>query len=66
MMGTYRRGQSVEEYFRNFSQRIEKEHVIMKEDFARAVASLGIEWGNNVSKVSEVFDSLDLMCHNGA
>lgn len=38
----------------------------MKEDFARAVASLGIEWGNNVSKVSEVFDSLDLMCHNGA
>ncbi len=37
----------------------------MKEDFGRAVASLGIEWSNNMSKVSEIFDALDIMCHNG-
>jgi len=37
----------------------------LKEDFGRALANLGIDWSTNVSKVNEIFDSLDSASHGG-
>lgn len=37
--------------------------ILTKEDFGRALASLGMDWANSVTKVSEVFDALDLASH---
>ncbi|TNV88020.1 hypothetical protein FGO68_gene1522 [Halteria grandinella] len=66
MMSTYRRGMSIEEYFRAFSQLKGNELIIGKEEFGRAIASLGIDWGSNVTKVSEIFDAVDIATNQGA
>lgn len=65
MMGTYRRGLSIEEYFRAFSTLKGNELMISKEDFGRAIASLGIDWGSNVAKVSEIIDGIDIAANSG-
>jgi hypothetical protein len=59
MMNTYRKGLSVEMYFRAFARVAGQDMVLIKDDFMRAVASLGLEWGSNIGKVAEVFDSID-------
>jgi len=65
MMSTYRRGMSIEEYFRAFSTLKGNELIIGKEEFGRAIASLGIDWGSNVTKVSEIFDAIDIATKQG-
>lgn len=64
MMHTYRRGISVEAYFRAFSKVQGTELALTKEDFGRAIASLGIEWGSNMTRVAEIFDSIDVVGHD--
>ena len=66
MMSTYRRGMSIEEYFRAFSTLKGNELIIGKEDYGRAIASLGIDWGSNMTKVSEIFDAVDIAANKGA
>lgn len=65
MMSTYRKGLSVEMYFRAFSKTISGDSVLLKEDFGRALATLNIDWSSNVSKVNEIFDCLDIATHGG-
>lgn len=36
-----------------------------KEDFARALSNLNLEWGSNVRKMMEIFDSLDIAANQG-
>lgn len=64
-MSTYRRGISVESYFRSFSRVSGSDLVLVKEDFNRALSTLGIDWSSNVAKVSEIFDALDIAVHQG-
>jgi hypothetical protein len=65
MMNTYRRGLSIEMYFRAFSKFQGSELILNKEDFGRAIASLGIDWAANVAKVSEIFDAIDIATNQG-
>lgn len=65
MMNTYRRGLSIEMYFRAFSKIHLNELLINKEDFGRAIASLDIDWGSNVSKVTDTFDAIDIATNQG-
>jgi hypothetical protein len=65
MMDTYTRGLSVEEYFRIFSNFKGNEIQLSKEEFGRAIASLGIDWGSNMGKVSEIFDAIDIATNQG-
>ena len=44
MMATYRKSQSVEQYFRGFSKVIGQELLISKDDFIKAISTLGLDW----------------------
>jgi|LauGreDrversion4_2_1035121.scaffolds.fasta_scaffold12922_2 hypothetical protein len=65
MLSTFRKGASIEDYFRAFSRVSGPDLILIKEDFGRALASLSIEWASNINKVSEFFDVLDFQTHNG-
>ena len=36
-----------------------------KEDFARALSNVNLEWGSNVRKMMEIFDSIDIATNQG-
>jgi hypothetical protein len=65
MLATFRKGASIEDYFRAFSRVSGPDLILIKEDFGRALASLSIDWASNINKVSEFFDVLDFQTHNG-
>lgn len=44
MMATYRKSQSVEQFFRGFARVVGQELFISKEDFTKAIEALGLEW----------------------
>lgn len=65
MMATFSKGQSVEMYFRSYSKIVIGELIMTKEDFARALSNLNLEWGSNVRKMMEIFDSIDIATNQG-
>lgn len=58
MMATFKKGQSVEMYFRSFSRIVGSELQISKDEFIRSISTLGVDWASNLGKVSEVYDSI--------
>jgi hypothetical protein len=47
MMGTYERGQSVEEFFYGFARFEQGDFILSRDDFVRAMSQLPIELGSN-------------------
>ena len=65
MLETFRRGQAVEVFFKNFSGRYQQhEYQLNKDEFMQAIASLGIKWATDTLKLSEMFDAIDLAAHS--
>ena len=46
----------MEEFFSQYALLSQGELILNKEDFARGVSLLGVEWSTNVRKVSDIFD----------
>lgn len=62
MIETFRKGVAVEVYFKSFSQYLNREFVISKDQFYEGISSLGMKWGDRV-KSNELFDALDMAAH---
>jgi hypothetical protein len=55
----------VEEFFSQYAKISQGELVINKDDFARGITTLGVDWSTNVRRVSEIFDQLDIAANRG-
>jgi len=65
MISTYQRGQSIESFFRSFAKPAGSDFILYRDEFTRAVQTLGVDWSGNSTKVNELFDQLDLAVHQG-
>jgi len=46
----------VEEFFSQYAKISQGELVLNKDDFARGITTLGVDWSTNVRRVSDIFD----------
>ena len=65
MMATYQRGQSIETFFGRFAKLSGSDYILSIDDFAKAISSLDLDWNNSAAKISEFFNSLDTVAHQG-
>lgn len=65
MIGTFQKGLSVETHFLKYSRPSSSDFVLGLDDFNRALQSLNLDWGGNLPRIAEFFNSLDLAAHQG-
>ncbi len=65
MMNTFQRGKSVEEFFSQYARLSQGELVLTKDDFCRGISQLGLDWGTNIRRSSDIFDQIDLAANRG-
>jgi hypothetical protein len=56
MMNSFQRGKSVEEFFSQYARLSQGELVLTKDDFCRGISQLGLDWGTNIRRSSDIFD----------